>query len=116
MREHARHRPPQLVDRLLMRGIWEKLQPELAHDGVKAAILEGHRLVSRGHRLKRSPAELRVRRREHSRRAGSAKHASRRGDDGHRDPRGLAWARGDIEHAVVVGDRGSGLHGRHEQP
>jgi hypothetical protein len=49
------------------RGIREKLQAELAHDGVNAAISERQRLAVHGHGLKHFLAEPGAGRREHRR-------------------------------------------------
>jgi hypothetical protein len=98
------------------RGIREKLQAKLAHDGVKAAIPARQRLAVHGHGLKRSLAEPGACRREHRWRDIGTNYASRRCDLGQRDPRSLAWSRGDIKHAVAAGDLRRRQHGRHEQP
>jgi hypothetical protein len=88
--------------------IRKKLQAELAHDSVKAAISERQRLAVHRHGLKRARAEPGACCREHHWRDIGANHASRRCNLGHREQRGLAWSRGDIEHAVAAGDLRSG--------
>jgi hypothetical protein len=97
-------------------GIREKLQAELAHDGVKAAISERQRLAVHGHGLKHSLTEPGVGRREHRRRDIRANHASCWCDYGQRAQRSLAWSRSDIEHAIAASDLRSGQHGWYEEP
>jgi hypothetical protein len=98
------------------RGIREKLQAKLAHDGVKATIPERQRLAVHDHGLKHSLTEPGACRREHRRRDISANHASRWCDYGQRAQRGLAWSRSDIEHASAASDFRSSQHGRYEEP